>query len=149
MTTKAKQGAAKLLEEERGMGAEIERLEAELRELEAPAHAFTWEELQAGVLEDMDKRERRKNVIPRLIVAAKVRQLQIRRERLEAEIGPLPERQEEAYAKLEEARAKRAEAEKREGAAAGEHSDAGMSLRLAQQGLRQTERDLKALGVKG
>ncbi len=149
MTTKAKPGGAeKLLEEEREMGAEIERLEAELAELEAPARPFTWEEIQTGAIEDLDKRERRKAVLPRLIAAAKARQLEIRRERLEAEIGPLSERRERAEAKLEEAKAKRLEAAEREGAAHGEYSDAHMALRYAQQGLRQVERDLRALGGK-
>ena len=64
-------------------------------------------------------------------------------------MGPLSSRQEEARARLEEDRADRAEAEEREGVAAAEHSDAGMALRYAQQGLRQTERDLRALGVEG
>ncbi len=149
MTTKTKQGTERLLEEERAMGAEVGRLEAELRELEAPARDFSWEEIQGGALEDLDRRERRKNILPTLIRAAKVRQLEIRRERHEAEIGPLFERQEKAHAKLEDARTKRVEAEEREGRAAGEHSDAGMTLRLARQGLRQTERDLKALGAGG
>ncbi len=149
MTTKTKPNAEKLLEEEREMGVEIGRLEAELGELEAPSRPFTWEELQAGATEDLDRRERRKGILPRLISAAKVRQLEVRRERLEAEIGPLSERQERAHAKSEEATAKRLEAAKREGIAHGEHSDASMALRYVQQELRQTDRDLRALGVKG
>ena len=149
MTTKTKPAAEKLLGEERKMGAEIERLEGELMELEAPAHDFGWEEIRAGALEDLDKRERRKNILPRLIRAAKVRLLELRRDRLEAELGPLSERQEDAEAKLERARAKRAEAEERIRVAAGESSESVLALRLAQQGLRQTERDLKALGAKG
>ena len=149
MTTKKEQGAEKLMEEERAMGAEIGRLESELTELETPSRPFTWEELQAGAVEDLDKRERRKAILPALIRAGKVRQLEIRRERHEAEMGPLSSRQEEARARLEEARANRAEAEEREGVAAAEHSDAGMALRFTQQGLRQTERDLRALGAGG
>ena len=149
MTTKPKADAERLLEEEREMGAEIGRLEAELRELEAPAHNFSWEEIQAEALEDLDKRERRKNILPRLITAAKVRQLELRRDRLGAQMGPLTERQDEAHAKLEEVRAEREEAEQREGVAAGEHSEAGMTLRFVQQELRQTARDLRALGVEG
>ena len=145
MTTKTKPDAKKLLEDEREMGAEIERLEAELQELEAPSRPFTWEEIQAGAIEDLDKRERRKNVLPRLIVAARVRQLEIRRERCEAQIGPLTERQSKAEVDLEDARVKRGEAAEREGAAAGKYSEAHTALRYARQELRQTERDLRAL----
>ena len=148
MTTKARPDVEKLLEEEREMGAEIGRLETELRELEAPSRPFTWEEIQAGAMEDLDKHERRKNILPRLIQAAKVRQLEIRRERCEAQIGPLTKRQEKAEADLEDARVKREEAAEREGAAAGKYSEAHTALRHAQQELRQTERDLRALGAE-
>lgn len=147
MTTKTKPGAEKLLEGEREMGAEIGRLEAELGELETPAHTFTWEEVQAGALEDLDRRERRKNILPHLIRATKVKQLEIRRERLEAEIGPRSERRDRTHAKLEEAKAKRLEAQEREGTAAGAYSDAHTELRAAEQELRQTERDLRGLGA--
>ncbi len=149
MPTEAKPNAKKLLQEEREMGAEIGRLEAELAELEAPSRPFTWQEIEAGAIEDLDKRERRKNVLPRMISAAKVRQLELRRDRLEAEIGPLSERRDKAEKELEGVRAKRLEAEKREGIAAGEHSDAHTELRYSEQELRQTERDLRGLGVEG
>jgi chromosome segregation ATPase len=145
MTTKAKPDAEKLLKEEREMGAEIERLEAELRELEAPSRPFTWEEIRAGAVEDLDKRERRKNVLPLMIQAAKARQLEIHRDRCEAQIGPLAERREKAEADLEDARAKREEATEREGVANGRYSEAHTALRYAEQELRQVERDLRAL----
>ena len=149
MTTKKKQGAEKLMEGERAMGAELARLEAELAELEAPSRPLRWEEIQDGGLEDLDKRERRKAVLPRLISAGKVRHLELRRDRLEAEIGPLSERRDKAEAKLEEARAKRQEAEQREGIAAGEASAAHTELRHAEQEFRQTVRGLRGLGAGG
>lgn len=148
MTTKTKTSAENLRDEEREMGAEVGRLEAELADLESPSRPFTWEEIKAGALEDLDKRERRKNILPRLITAAKVRLLEIHRERLEAEIGPLSERRDRNHAKLEEAKARRLEAQEREGTAAGAYSDAHTELRAIGQELRQTERDLRALGAK-
>ncbi len=148
MPTKAKPNTKKLLEEEREMGAEIERLGRELEELEAPSRPFTWEEIRAGAVEDLDRRERRRAVLPRMIAAAKARQLEIRRARLEAEIGPLSRRSERAEAKLEEAKVERAKAAEREGVAHAEHSDARQALRYARQGLRQVERDLQALEGK-
>ena len=75
MTTKQK--TENLVEEEREMDGEIERLEAERAELMSPARTLTWEEIQAG--EDPGKRERRRGILPRLIVAAKVRRLELRR----------------------------------------------------------------------
>jgi chromosome segregation ATPase len=145
MTAKTTPDAQKLLREEREMGAAIERLEAEQRDLESPAPALTWEEIQAGAMKDLEGRERRRGILPRLIAAAKIRRLEIRRERQEAEIGPLREAREEARTRLEEAQAKRQEAQELETRAQVEHGDARMRLRYAQGFLDETERELRAL----
>ena len=149
MPTKTKVSAAEaLMQEECEMGVKVAGLEAELAELETPSRPLTWQEIEAGAIEDLDRRERRRAILPRLIAAGKIRLLQLRLERLGAEIPPLEEREEETRAKLEEARSKRLEAQEREGRAASAYSDAGMALRLTQQESRQTARDLKALGAE-
>lgn len=146
MTTKTTpDDVGKLLEEEREMGSEVERLGAELRDLESLAPALTWEEIQAGAMEDLEGRERRRSVLPRLITAAKVRRLELRRERLEAELSPLREAREEARARLEEAQAKRQEAQEAEARAHGEESGARMELRYKERFLAETDRELRAL----
>ncbi len=146
MTSKTKPNNAKaLLEEEREMGAEIGRLEAELAELEAPSRPFTWEEIRAGAVEDLDRRERRKAVLPRMIAAAKVRLLEIRRERLEGDLGPLSERLQKVETKLQEVRDEHAKIEEREAVLHGERSDAHMALRYVRQEIKQIERDLRGL----
>jgi hypothetical protein len=101
MTTKTK--AKDLQTEEREMDAEIERLENEHRDLQSPARALTWEEVQTGATEDLERREVRRGILPRLIVAAKVRRLQIRRERYEQEAEPLRKLREEAHERLQAA----------------------------------------------
>ena len=63
-----KQGAQDLVQEEQKMDEEIERLEGEARELKAPASAISWDELQAGATEKLEKRERRRWIPPHMMV---------------------------------------------------------------------------------
>lgn len=149
MTTKEKATAEKLLEEEREMDAEIERLEAERGDLESPAPVLTWEQLRAGAVDDLEKRERRRGIVPRLITAAKIKRLEIRRERYEAELAPLIERRDKAYAKREAATEKRLKAIEEEGVARGELSDAQMRVRQRERFVKEIDRDLRALKGEG
>lgn len=103
MTAKQKP-AEKFAEEERTMDIEIERLEAELAE---PARGLTWEEVRGGVSEELAERERRRLLLPRLIAAAKVKRLEVRRECLEAEAEPLRKLRDDAHERLLAAQEKR------------------------------------------
>ena len=143
MTTKEKSKAENLVDEERKMDEEIRRLEAEARELEAPAHVLTWDEIQAG--EDLDKRERRRGVLPRLITAAKIKRLELRRERYERETEPLQAQREEAYARLEEAKTKRLDAIDEENAALYQYSDAFQQVQGQEKRLKAVDRELAEL----
>jgi len=139
--TKAKD----LAREEREMDKEIERLEAEARELEAPARAFTWDEIRAGATEDLERRERRRGILPRLLTAAKVKRLEIRRERYEREGEPLHKSRDEAYEKLEAARTKRLEAIEEENAARYEYSDAFQRTQGHEKRMKAIDREIREL----
>ena len=143
MTTKQKSKTDQLAQEERKMDEEIRRLEAEARELEASDRALSWDQIQAG--EDLDKRERRRGILPRLIVAAKVKRLELRRERYERETEPLRKQREEAYARLEEAKTKRLQAEDEENAALYQYSDAFQQGQGQEKRLQAIDREIRAL----
>lgn len=146
MTT-AKEKPKNLAEEERKMDKEIERLEAERLELEAPARALSWDEIQAG--EDLEKRERRRGILPRLIVAAKVKRLELRRERYERETEPLRAQRREAHARLEEAKTKRLDAIDEENKALYEYSDAFQRVQGQEKRLKAVDRELAELRGEG
>ncbi len=147
MTTKTK--PEDLIEEEKRMDAEIEKLEAEERETNDPARVPTWNAIQAGAVVDLEKRERRRGIIPTLITAAKVRRLEIRRERLEAELVPLREAQQEAYERMEAARTKRILAAEEENAARGPYSDATMRIEGRERRIKEADREIHALRGEG
>ncbi len=146
MTTKTE--AVNLVEEEKRMDEEIGRLEAERRELEAPARVPTWDEIQTGA-EDLEKRERRRGIIGTLIVAARVKRLQIRRERYEAELAPLSRARDEAYERLEAARTKRILATEEENAARGPYSDASMRIQSCEGRIKGVDREIRDLKGEG
>lgn len=149
MSTKQKTKAENLLEEERRMDAEIQRLEAERADLESPARALRWEEVQAGAAEDLERRERRRGIVPRMITAAKVRRLELQRERHQAEMEPHQKRREEAFEKLEAARAKRWEAVEEENVARYEYGDANARVASREQRIKEANREIRALRGEG
>ncbi len=143
MTTKTK--TKDLAEEEKKMDAEISRLEAEQQELNSPGQALTWKEIEAGGAEDLERRERRRSIIPRLLAAAKIRRLEIRRERLERESEPLHKLREDAHERLEAATAKRLEAIKEEDAARYEFADALAQTQGQEKRTKAIDRELREL----
>ncbi len=150
MTEQAtKTEAERLLEEERTMDGEVSRLEAEQRELDSPARVLTWDEIQAGATEDLEKRERRRGILPRLLAAAKIRRLEIRRERLERESEPLDKLREDAHERLEAATAKRLEAIREEDAARYEFADALAQTQRQEKRAMAIDRELRELRGEG
>ncbi len=145
MSTKQKAPAENLIEEEKKMDGEVARLEAEQAGLDGPASALTWEEVQSGAAGELEARERRRGILPRLIVAAKVRRLEVRREGYEAELGPLRERREKAHERLEAARAKRLEAAEEENAGRAEYSDAHLRVEGREARIKETDREIRRL----
>ncbi|MDP9480822.1 MAG: hypothetical protein M3R38_35025 [Actinomycetota bacterium] len=146
MTEQAtKTEAERLLEEERKMDAEVGRLEAEQRELDSPARVLTWDEIQAGATEDLTRREARRGIIPMLITAAKVKRLELRRERYEGDVEPLRKLAEEAYERLQAATAKRLQAVEEEDAARYEYADPQTRLDNIGRRTKEIDREIRAL----
>ncbi len=138
-----------LVEEERTMDGEIERLEDEQRELDSPARVLTWGEIQAGAVEDLEKREQRRGILPRLLAAAKIRRLEIRRERLERESEPLDKLREDAYEMLQKATAKRLAAIEKENAARYKFADALAQTQRQEKRAEAIDRELRELRGEG
>ncbi len=141
--------AEDLVKEERKMDAEISRLEAEQREIDSPARVLTWDEIQAGASEDLEKREIRRGIIPTLITAAKIRRLELRRERHEAEMEPFLKKREEAYERLQKATAKRLEAVEEENLARADYGDAHARVTSREQRIKEAGREIRALRGEG
>ncbi len=150
MTQQAtKTKAEDLVKEERTMDGEISRLEAEQRELDSPARVLSWGEIQSGAVEDLEKREIRRGILPRLLDAAKIRRLEIRRERLERESEPLHKLREDAHERLEAATAQRLKAIKEEDAARYEFADALAQTQGQEKRTKAIDRELRELRGEG
>lgn len=143
MSTKQETVGDRIAEEERKVDEAIQQLEDEQRELEAPANLPSWDQIQAG--EDLDKRERRRGLLPRLIAAARIKKLELQRERYEAEIKPLEVAQREAHEQLEAATAKRLQALEEENAARFEYGDAFSRIQSREQRIKLVDREIREL----
>jgi hypothetical protein len=101
---------------------EIARLEAERAELQGPGREPAFEELvesSAKYERELEARERRRAVLPRIIYAGKVKRAELRVKRLEEDLEPLRAERVEAYRALEDARAAEWEAKEKRLAAHG------------------------------
>jgi hypothetical protein len=97
-------------------------MEAEAAHLEAPPPEIGWDELLANSAkheQELETRERRRGILPRLLTAAKIKRLELQRERWEQEIEPLKVERDEAYERLEAAEAKLTEAQRERNLAQG------------------------------
>ena len=91
------------------LDASIQAMEAEAAHLEASPPEIGWDELVANSAkheQDLETRERRRGILPRLITAAKIKRLELQREQWEQEIESLKVERDEAYERLEAAEAK-------------------------------------------
>lgn len=115
----------------------------------SPARIPTWDEIQAGAAEDLEKRERRRGILPRLITAAKVKRLEIRRERYGQEVAPLTESRDEAHERLLAAQEKRLTAVEEEDAARYEFADSQTRLDAIERRTMEIDREMRALRGEG
>lgn len=149
MTTAEATTETTLDEEIAGMDREIERLEAERAELDAPARALTWDEIQAGAMEDLEARERRRGIVPRLIVAAKVKRLELHKAKWEREMEELAPVRDEAYARMEKAQAARVKAEEKEGLERAAWNRALYGVQGCEDRIKQADREIAELRGRG
>jgi hypothetical protein len=140
--TKERTKASKIeaLEEElREVEENIESMERELAECEQP---IVWGEVDAGELE---AKERRRAILPRLITAARIRraELRIQHEREAAE--PLQAQQEAAYNKMRRAEDRERKAHEDLMAARSEWSGVHTRLEKIARRIKDAEREIEAL----
>lgn len=149
MTTAEATTETTLDEEIAGMDREIGRLEAERAELDAPARALTWDEIQDGAMEDLEARERRRGIVPHLIVAAKVKRMELHKAKWEREMEELAPVRDEAYARMEKAQAARVKAEEKEGLERAEWNRALYGVQGCEGRIKQADREIAELRGKG
>jgi hypothetical protein len=128
------------VEEEIGaLDEQIREMEAKFQEEEQP---LIWGE---GYAEELEAREKRRVILPRLITATKVKraELRIQRERQAAE--PLQAQQEAAYNKMQRAEARKLKADEDLMAARSEWSGVHTRLEKIGRRIRNAEREIEAL----
>jgi GTPase involved in cell partitioning and DNA repair len=126
-------------EELREVEQEIESMERELAEREQP---IVWGEVDAGELE---AKERRRAILPRLITAARIKRLELLRRQTESELEPLRAEREDAHKKLERATAKRFKAEEEMLEARQAWSDPHTRIEKRERHLKDLDRQLHEL----
>jgi hypothetical protein len=127
-------------EEIANMDREIERLEAELREdAQAP---LVWGEATA---DELAQKEQRRGVLPRLITAAKIKRLELRRAKLERETEALEAERAERHRVLEEAQVAEERAKERRLEAFNAWTFAHGAVITKQDHARRLKRELREL----
>ena len=125
------------------LNASIEEMEAELAE--GYGHPLSWEEVTTTTAVELARKEQRRSILPRLITAAKVKRLELQREKWEREIEPLETERAEAYERLEAATAKYHEAERERNLAQGAWSHAHNLIGSRQDRIREINREIREL----
>ena len=131
---------------------EIRRLEAEAAELEGPPREPTWEELvenSAKFERELEARERRRRVVPRIIHAMKVKQAEGQIRQMEAELEPLQAERAEAYRTLEQAKAAELEVKEKRVAAYGAWGIAHGAVQTKEDHIKRARRELRELKGEG
>jgi chromosome segregation ATPase len=138
----------------RSQAESVEDLDAKIQEMEAElaqgyGKPLTWDEVTSATPEDLARKEQRRSVLPRLITAAKIKRLELRRAGYERDIEPLQAKREAAYERIEAATAHRLEAEAEEGKARSEWSDANMRIQSREDRIREVTREIRELREGG
>jgi chromosome segregation ATPase len=134
------------------LDATIASMEAEAAHLEAPPPEIGWDELLANSAKhekELETRERRRGILPRLITAAKIKRLELQRERWEQEIEPLKLERDKAYERLEAAEARLTEAQRERNLALGAWSHARGLIQSRDDRIRAINRELRELQEGG
>lgn len=134
------------------LDARIQAMEAEAAELEAPPREIGWDELVANSAryeQELEARERRRGILPRLITAAKIKRLELQREHWQQQIEPLKVERDEAYGRLEAAEAKLIEAQRERNLAQGAWSHARGLIQSREDRIRAINREIRELQEGG
>jgi hypothetical protein len=126
-------------EEVREVEREIENLERELAEREEP---IVWGE---GAAEELEAKERRRVILPRLLTAAKMKRAELRIERERQAAEELEVGQRDAYDKMQRAEARERRAHEDLMAARSEWSGYHTRLEKIGRRIRDAEKEIEAL----
>lgn len=140
-TGKAPEGVE---EEITTLDGEIQRLEAERAELEAPAREMTWDELVANSAE-FEARQRRRGILPRIIHAGRVRRLELEKRRHEEHAASLRAELEAKYEAFQVHEAKLRQAKEERDSAHGQWTLTLSAVQSAEERARRTQRELREL----
>ncbi len=142
--TQTKEPTAETIGEEIAtLDKEIKTMEAELAE-EAAA-PLRWEEITSSTAEELARKEQRRGILPRLLTAARMKRLELRKMQYELEAEPLEAERAKAHEALERAQAKRFEVEEEIAAARQAWSYPHGRLQSLERRIKDAERELHTL----
>ena len=123
----------------------ISELEAELAGLEGPPPPLTATDIAQGAVALVDKHEQRRSTIERLLVAFRVKLLEIRRARYERGMAPFVAARQAAGERLEDLKAQRIELQEEIGRARADWGDANTRAESKAQHIRAIDREIREL----
>jgi hypothetical protein len=138
----------------RSQAESVEDLDAKIQEMEAElaqgyGKPLTWDEVTTTTAEEIARKEQRRGVLPRLIHAARVRRLELEKERREEEAASLQEKVETTYAAFQEQEDELRKAKEKRDAAHAEWAITLSASQNANERTRRTERELRELQEDG
>ena len=136
--------ATRTIEEElREVEREIENMERELAEREQP---IVWGETSA---EELEAKERRRAILPRLLTAARIKRLELQQESYRRQLESLEAERDEAYQKLQKAIEMERKAKEDREAAHGAWAIKLSGAQSLEERIKRTERQLRELRGEG
>ncbi len=126
----------------------IVRLEVEAEELEGPAREPTWDELvsnSAKYERDLEARERRRSVLPRILHAAKLKRLELEKRQHVEHAESMQQTLEAKYEIFQEHEEKLRRAKEERDTAHAEWTLTLSALQSARDRARRTEREIAEL----
>lgn len=141
--TKAPPGdTVEAIEEEiAALDKEIQNMEAELAE--ESAAPLSWDEITSSTADELARKEQRRGILPRLLKAARIKRLELRKRQYELEAEPLRAECEENYHKLERATEKERKAKEEREAALGAWNFTLSTVRGLERRIKDTERQIR------
>ena len=127
------------------MDETIRTLEAEQAQLEAFHTPLTWDEIDASMLEELEAKERRRGIVPRLLAAARIKHAELRIASYERQAEPLRAECEKAYEKVERTRARVIRAQEEEQEARAEWGAARTAVGALEQRIKSVHNEIRQL----
>ncbi len=116
---------------------EIESMERELSGEERP---LVWGEVDA---DELARKEQRRGILPRLLQAARIKRLELRKRQYELEVEPLYAEREERHRKLERAKEKERKAKEEQEAALGAWNLTHSAIQGLEHRIKDVQRQIR------